>query len=172
MPDGSANPGCGVRTRRLRRVAALYREHHAFVRRVLLRLGMAQELDDAVQEVFLVVHRRLDAFEGRSSERTWLYAVAVRVASTMRRSRRREQARRDRAGDQMHGTTQYDPEAQLSEAEAQALLHALLEQLDEDKRTVLVLADVEGVRVPEISRILGVNVRTVHSRLRLARERF
>ena len=153
-------------------MAALYREHHAFVRRVLLRLGMAQELDDAVQEVFLVVHRRLDAFEGRSSERTWLYAVAVRVASTMRRSRRREQARRDRAGDQMHGTTQYDPEAQLSEAEAQALLHALLEQLDEDKRTVLVLADVEGVRVPEISRILGVNVRTVHSRLRLARERF
>jgi RNA polymerase sigma-70 factor (ECF subfamily) len=138
---------------------------------VLRRCGVpTADLEDAVQETFLVVFRRIEQFEGRASDTTWLYAIAVRVASTTRRSQRREHARRDKAGDQMLGQPAPDPEEELTRAQASRVLDSLLEQLDDKKRTVFVLAELEGIKAAEISRILGVNVRTVHSRLRLARE--
>jgi RNA polymerase sigma-70 factor (ECF subfamily) len=62
------------------RAEALYREHFAFVWRNARRLGCTEEwVDDAVHEVFLVATRRLEEFEGRSSIRTWLFAIAFRV---------------------------------------------------------------------------------------------
>ncbi len=171
MPDGSrsfVSPSPD-----LDRVAVLFRAHFDFVRRVLRRCGVTEaDLDDAVQEVFLVVHRRIDDFEGRASETTWLYAVAVRVASTLRRSASREQARRAKVGEQMHGAGEADPERELSRQEAAALLDRLLDELDTTKRTVFVLAELEGVPVPEIAQIMEANLRTTHSRLRLARKRF
>lgn len=155
------------------RLAAVYRSHAPYVWRVLRHIGVAdRDLDDAVQETFLVVHRRLDEFEGRASLRTWLYAVAVRVASTQRRTAQRELARREAAGAGVHASGAIDPETELGRAEAADILDALLSELDLTKRTVFVLAEIEGVKVPEISKILGVNVHTVHSRLRLAREAF
>ena len=173
MPDGSRSFATISTSPDLDRVAALFRAHFGFVRRVLRRCGVAEgELDYAVQEVFLVVHRRIDDFEGRASETTWLYAVAVRVASTLRRSATREQARRDKAGAQMHGAGEADPERELSRHEAAALLDRLLDELDGTKRAVFVLAELEGVPVPEIAAIMDANLRTTHSRLRLARERF
>jgi RNA polymerase sigma-70 factor, ECF subfamily len=154
-------------------LAAVYRAHGGYVWRVLRHCGVPDaDLDDAVQDTFLVVFRRLPELDGRASLRTWIYAVAVRVASTRRRSQRREAARREHAGRRMHGVGAADPEAELSKAEAAELVDRLLDELDASKRTVFVLAELEGVKVPEISRILGVNPRTVHSRLRLARERF
>lgn len=172
MPDGSRSFD-PVEAPELRRIAELYREHHAFVWRVLRRCGVPEaDLDDAVQDTFLVMVRRLDDFDGRAAITTWLYAIAVRVASTRRRSRRREDARRRTAGAGVHGLSVVDPEGELSRVEAARVLDELLDELDDGKRTVFVLAELEGVRVPEISRILGVNVRTIHSRLRLARERF
>lgn len=172
MPDGSRSFD-SASAPDLDRVAVLFRAHFAFVRRVLRRCGIPEdELDDAVQEVFLVVHRRIDEFEGRASETTWLYAVAVRVASTLRRSARRERARRHRAGEAMHGAGEVNPELEVSRQEAGALLDRLLDELDTTKRTVFVLAELEGVPVPEIATIMDANVRTTHSRLRLARKRF
>lgn len=154
-------------------LAAVYRAQARYVWRVLRHCGVPDsDLDDAVQETFLVVFRRLPEFEARASLRTWIYAVAVRVASTRRRSQQREAARRELAGHGVHGAGGADPEAELSKAEAADLVDRLLDELDASKRTVFVLAELEGVKVPEISRILGVNPRTVHSRLRLARESF
>src|SRR5262245_25709599 len=70
---------------------ALYDEHFDFVWRTVRRLGVPEALvDDAVQEVFLVVHRRLGSFEGRSSLKTWICAIVTRVASDSRRSVRRK----------------------------------------------------------------------------------
>ncbi len=171
MPDGSRS--VVTSSPDLDRVAVLFRAHFEFVRRVLRRCGVGEtELDDAVQEVFLVVHRRIDDFEGRSSETTWLYAVAVRVASTLRRSASREYARREKAGAQMHSASHADPERELSRSQAAALLDSLLDELDNTKRTVFVLAELEGVPIPEIAQIMAANLRTTHSRLRLARKRF
>jgi len=167
MPDGSSPDSS------LQRAAALYRDHGGYVSRILRRCGVADdELEDAVQETFLVAYRRIDAFEGRAAARTWLYAIAIRVASTMRRSRRREDARREKGGADLVGSSLQDPEVVVGQHQAHDVLMALLDELDDRKRAVFVLADLEGLPIPEVAKILGLNVNTVHSRLRLARERF
>lgn len=167
MPDGCPHDS------KLQRIAVYYREFGGYVGRVLRRCGVREdELEDAVQETFLVAYRRIDDFQGRATVRTWLYAIAIRVASTMRRSRSREDARRTRAGAEVMGSGAPDPELAVCTHQAQAVLDTLLDELDEPKRVVFVLSELEGLRIPEVARILGINVNTVHSRLRLARQRF
>src|SRR5690242_15550970 len=69
--------------------AALYAEHAPFVRRVLMRRGVRDEdLDDVLQETFVIIHRMLPTFEGRASLETWLHSVAWRVAAGHHRRRK------------------------------------------------------------------------------------
>lgn len=149
---------------------SVYRQHFASVWRVLRRLGVPEaQLDDAAQDAFVVVHRRLPESDCGSAPRSWLYAIAVRVASEYRRRNRRRPT-------EALPDVLLDPgpsPAQQSELnEAVQLLHALLNELDEAKRTVFVLAELEQLTVPEIAEVLGVNHNTVYSRLRAARKRF
>lgn len=148
---------------------AVYRDFFSPIWRTLRRLGVEQaQLDDAVQEVFIVVHRRLPEFDGRSL-RGWLYAIAVRVASDHRRgtAQRRTVPLPE---------TLVDPRADPARAseleESVRLLHQLLGELDEPKRTVFVLGELEELSVPEIAAALAENQNTVSSRLRTARDRF
>jgi RNA polymerase sigma-70 factor (ECF subfamily) len=151
---------------------AVYRDHHDFVWRSVRRLGLGEgEVDDAVQDVFMVVHRRLSQFEGRSSVRTWLFGIAMRVVKDHRRRGQRAE-RRVRAYQEPHAVTGPCPEDQVAKVRAVELLDNFLEVLDPDKRAVFVLADFEGMTAPEIAEILGVKLNTVYSRLRLARKRF
>jgi RNA polymerase sigma-70 factor, ECF subfamily len=155
---------------------AVYREHFRFVWRSARRLGVDPGLlDDVAQETFLVVHRRLGDFEGRSTTKTWLYAIVRRVVADHRRSQRRKPAfsdagttEVDRLGDGAHAM----PDASAEHAEKVRLFYRLLDTLDDDKREVFVLADLEGMTMAEISEAIGVNANTVASRLRAARSRF
>jgi RNA polymerase sigma-70 factor, ECF subfamily len=147
----------------------IYAEHFRGVWRTLRRLGVSDaQLDDAAQDVFVVVHRKLAGFDGVSL-RAWLYAIAVRVASDYRRS-----ALRRRAGPLTETLVDGAPDpARVSELnESVRLLHALLEQLDEQKRTVFVLGELEQLSVPEIAEALGLNLNTVYSQKRAARLQF
>src|SRR5215831_12264435 len=68
------------------RVAEVFRELAPFVWRALRRLGVAErDVEDVCQEVFMVVHRKIGEFEGRSTVRTWVYGIAIRVASDYRK---------------------------------------------------------------------------------------
>ena len=151
---------------------AVYEEHFDFVWRSLKRLGVPEaQLDDAVQDVFVVVHRRLDEFEGRSTMKTWLFGIALRVASVHRRAaaRRPTEPLLDDPPDETAGA----PADALTEAaEAARVVRTLLESMPEDRRAVFVLAELEEMTAPEISASLGVNLNTVYSRLRLARRDF
>lgn len=142
-----------------------------FVWRSLRRLGVpAASIDDAVQDVFVVVHRRLVEFEGRSSLKTWVFAIALRVARDHQRSARRKGGHEPldpRIADDTPG-----PVESLARAEAVRELDRILAALDEDKRTVFVLAEIEQMTAPEIAEALGINLNTVYSRLRLARRAF
>jgi RNA polymerase sigma-70 factor (ECF subfamily) len=150
------------------RLSAIYREHFEFVWRSLRRLGAPEHaLEDATQDVFLVAARRLDEFEGRSSIRTWLFGVAMRVVRTQRRTSWRHQRKVDALATAKPDSPDTDPMAQR---DAQRLLLALLEQLDDDKRAVYVLAELEGMTVVEIAEGLGANVNTIYTRLRAARQ--
>jgi len=151
-------------------VEVVYRQYFGATWRVLRRLGVSDaQLDDAAQDVFLVVHRRLAEFDASSPLRSWLFAIAVRVASDYRRRRSR---RRTEPLDECIPDAGPSP-MQLSEMqESVRLLHELLNELDEKKRTVFVLAELEQLSVPEITQVLGVNLNTVYSRLRSARQQF
>jgi RNA polymerase sigma-70 factor (ECF subfamily) len=140
--------------------------HHAFVYRSARRLGVPlTAIDDVVQETFIVVGRRLPEFEGRSSVRTWLFGIVMRVAHTERRGEARRQRRAAvvAAGDPQST----DPYARREAADT---LHRLLEELDDDRRTAFILADCEGLTAVEISEELKVNLNTIYSRIRSARQ--
>src|ERR1700712_3579690 len=132
-------------------VAAVYEAHVEFVWRTARRLGtQEQHLDDVVQEVFIVVQRRLADFEGRSALRTWLFGITRRVvrASMRRVARRGETALTEPA--ELADPSAQSAESQLVELEGSRLLHALLAELDDDKREVFVLSELEEMSGPEI----------------------
>lgn len=151
---------------------ALYRDCFDLVWRGLLRLGVSPEhLDDAVQDVFLTAHRRLPGFEGRSTPRSWVYGIAVNVAREHRR-RRRAQSRVEPLAHEPRADRRDEPDHVASRNEAAALLDRLLDALDDDRRSVLVMVEYEQMTVPEVAAALGVNVNTVYTRLRAARADF
>jgi RNA polymerase sigma-70 factor (ECF subfamily) len=148
--------------------ARAFRELAPFAWRVLRRLGVAEaDVEDVCQEVFLVVHRRLDAFEGRSSLRVWVYGICMRAAWEYRRRphRRREEA------------TSSPPEAsipapqddEIDRRRALALLDAALDELDDEKRAVFVLYEIEHVPMQEVAQAARCPLQTAYSRLHAAR---
>jgi RNA polymerase sigma-70 factor (ECF subfamily) len=154
------------------RFHALYRAHFDFVFRNLRRLGVAPAAaDDALQEVFMVALRQLDSYEERSHAKAWLFAIALRVARNHHRSARR---RGVHVVPPLHGlqAQQPDPFDQASRAQAGRMLHAFLDTLDDDKRAVFVMAELEQMTAPQIARVVSANPNTVYSRLRIAREAF
>jgi RNA polymerase sigma-70 factor (ECF subfamily) len=147
----------------------VYAAHVAYVWRVLRTFGLRDaQLEDAVQDVFLVVHRRLPEWEGRAAMTTWLFAIARRVASAHRR--RVGGDRTEELVDEPAG--QDDTFAAMSRAQAAATVFGILQQLDEDKRIVFALVELEQLSVPEVARMLDLNLNTTYSRLRLARHAF
>lgn len=149
----------------------VYEEHVDFVWRNLRRLGVpAPQLDDACQDVFLVVHRRRADFAGRSTVRTWLFGIVLRVASEHRRRLRR--AGLVSALEEDVGCSAPGPFEIASRREAIRLLERFLAALSDVTRPVFILAELEQMRAPEIAEALGLNLNTVYSRLRLARQAF
>ncbi len=143
-------------------------EYGPYVFRALRYLGVPErDLPDVFQETFVVVHRKLPDFEARASIRTWLYQVCRRTASDYRRRAyvRRENLRD--LGDDA-GPTVAHPAAAI---EARQLLLRALDTLDDDKREVFVLAEVEGLTMNEVIGILGCPLQTAYSRLSAARKR-
>jgi RNA polymerase sigma-70 factor (ECF subfamily) len=153
-------------------VASVYDQHAAFVFRSLRRLGVPdRSVDDAVQDVFIVVHRRLGEFEARSSLRSWLFGIARRVAHDHRRRIGRKE-RGEELPETLIDPAGSTPAVDVERAQAVQVLHAILASLDDEKREVFMLAELEQMTVPEIAAAIGVNLNTVYSRLRAARIAF
>jgi RNA polymerase sigma-70 factor (ECF subfamily) len=145
----------------------LFAEQVGFVWRVLERHGVPQrELEDGCQEVFFVVFRRLAEFQGRSSLKTWIYGIAVRVAVGMRRKAYR---RRELLVDGPESATGAEPFDAVAENEARALLMAALAELPRTKREVFVLYELEELTVAEAAAALDVSENTALYRLYAAR---
>jgi RNA polymerase sigma-70 factor (ECF subfamily) len=148
----------------------VYRRHYAFVWRSARRLGVREaELDDIVQEVFVVTHRRLAEFEGRSAITTWLFGITYRVVRDYRRS---AAARARREAEASVGRPPTEPDRKLSRTQTAELLDRMLDMLDEEQRSVLVMADMMQMTAPEIAELTETKLNTVYSRLRLARQAF
>lgn len=147
--------------------AAFFARHFAFVWRSLRHLGVeGDDVDDLVQEVFIVAHRRGEGLV--EPARGWLFAVARGVAANERR--RRIRARR-RAVALSIDRALAPPLLPSDQAEALMALRRLLAELPEEQSLALLLSDLEGLAGPEIAEALDLPVATVYSRIRLARQR-
>lgn len=150
--------------------AQLFHTHADFVWRVLKRMGVPDaEAEDALQEVFLVVARRMENYEERGAIRAWLFSIARQVVQHVRRSH----ARRERRHQALPpaGPVE-DPHQAAERSQAVSMVRGFLASLDETQATVFYLAEIEGLTAPEIATALQVNLNTVYGRLRLARKRF
>lgn len=149
----------------------IFDEHARYIWRALRHFGVAEaDIEDVAQEVFITVHRKLPEFEGRSSLKTWIYGICMRVASDYRR---RAHVRRERATENVAELVDQAPTTALSEdrVESRQTLRALLDRLDEEKRQVFVLYESEGFTMKEIAEIVGCPLQTAYSRLYAAREK-
>jgi RNA polymerase sigma-70 factor (ECF subfamily) len=150
----------------------LFHSHYSRVWRALRRFGVpASRVDDAAQEVFWVTARRLgDIVPGK--ERSFLYGVALRIASN--------HARRERAALPWSEVDDLafirderpSPEAALEQRQARQLLDAVLDRMDPELRRVFVLFELEGLPVRDIAELEGIPLGTASSRLRRARDEF
>jgi RNA polymerase sigma-70 factor (ECF subfamily) len=156
------------------RFESIYKQYFDFVWASVRRLGVAlPAADDVVQEVFIVIHSRLHTLEQPEALRSWIYGVVRRTVSSHHRSRRAKEASGATlaAEPDMRPTppTPFD----LTEQNDQVrLLWSLLEELDESKREVFSMAELDELTVPEIAEILALPLNTAYSRLRAARQAF
>ncbi len=150
-------------------VSTICRENGAFVARLLRRMGVAEsDVDDAWQEVFVVVHQKLAEFEGRSQVRTWLYGICLRTAAAFRR---RAPARREVPTEDVPEVLAFGtPEGELADKQALSLLDRAVLTLDDDKRAVFVLYEVEELTMAQVAEIVGCPLQTAYSRHKAARE--
>ena len=151
----------------------VYEQHLAFVWRVLAAAGVPEHrLEDAAQDVFVVVHGKLAEFEGRSKLTTWLYGIARHVAIDVVRRMARERRRHRELAEAPAAGPAPSPEETAGEVEARRVLLELLERIEPQRREVFVLVEVEGIPVREVAAMLNIKENTAWSRLRLAREEF
>lgn len=147
-----------------------YRRYRGTVRGALAQLGVAEaDRDDLAQEVFVVLLRQLGhlADDGSATGlRAWMYQTARRVAANHRRGQRRRTQKQDALADVLATSSSAERDAL---ADAALFLARVVEDLDEDARTILVLSEVEGRTGPEIASALGINVNTAYSRVRAVR---
>lgn len=158
----------------------LYHEHSVFVWKSALRLGVPPaSAEDILQEVFIVVQRRMGEFDGRSAVRSWIFGILLNMVRRYRRTFQRKDARCVSLDDDSNSASGgggalvgLNASEQAEHVERIRLLEELLNKLDEDKRTLLVLSEIEGWTLREIAEYLGSNLNTVHSRLRVAKRAF
>ncbi|MEY2932971.1 MAG: hypothetical protein RL033_3720 [Pseudomonadota bacterium] len=148
----------------------IYREHFDFACRSLRLLGVERDgLEDAAQDVFGIASCRLAEFEGRSSIKTWIFAIVQRVAANHRRTHRRKRAPLEPLLPEDSAAVGPTPESELQAAQSAALIRAFSDSLDEGRRALLVLGLIEDVPMRELADMLGIPLQTGYSRVRALR---
>lgn len=154
--------------------ADLFKQYAPFVAGFLMRMGVSRtDLDDVMQEVFLVAHKLGGYVPGPAKPTTYLANIALRAATTHRRKR---QVRSFvRVNDELVGSASGDlanPERAAENQRQLQMLQAALDRLDDDKRAIFIMAEIHGETVVSIAAGLGIPVDTAYSRLRAARKLF
>lgn len=145
----------------------IFDEHVRYIWRTLRHLGISEaDTPDLCQEVFVTVHRKLSSFEGRAALRTWLYGICIRVASE---HRRRPHVRREIPYSEPAPESSEVAATPDSNLEQRSALQRLLGALDDDKRQVVVLYEIEGFSMKEVAEIVGCPLQTAYSRLHAGR---
>jgi RNA polymerase sigma-70 factor (ECF subfamily) len=149
---------------------AIYRTEVSHVWSFLARLGVrAAWLEDLTHDVFAIALRRREEFDVARSARPWLLGIAYRVALDFRRLAMHRHETGAKAPDL---PVAGDAEDGLHQRDAKRLVDAALDQLDLDRRTVLVMHDLQEIAIPDVAEALAIPLGTAYSRLRLGRRDF
>lgn len=170
-PAGATAEVCPPRAE-LPPFSEIYQRYFDFVWSSAKHLGIGTEsIDDVVQEVFIVIHAKLHTVQQPESLRSWIYGVVRRTVSGHRRSHKSQGVHSDRLEEAPApaGSTPLDAAEQNAQL---AVLSSLLAEIDEPKREVFFLAELEEMTVPEIAEALEIPINTAYSRLRAARQAF
>jgi RNA polymerase sigma-70 factor, ECF subfamily len=168
IPRRVGNRGETVTDRDACRFRKLFDDHYGDVWSVLCRLGVrAEDAEDRALEVFLTLHDKLADYDASRPIRPWLFGFAYRVASHARRA---EGRRREVLGiDPALVDPGASPDVLAQGSQERSILARALEELDLERRAVIVMHDWDGEPIPEVARALGIPLNTAYSRLRLAR---
>lgn len=163
-----------IRRAQARDIAAfeeIYRYYAGMVYRLALRMtGRVEEAEEVTQDVFVSVHRHLGNFTGNASLKTWIYRIAVNCSlNAIKRAKRKQPEVGWDEGFDPEDTRHGVREAVEKEAKEEEIA-GLLENVNDDQRACLLLRAQEGLSYEEISRALNINVNTVRTRLKRARE--
>ena len=163
---------------------SVYESTVQYVWTIVCRMGVPKcDAEDLVQEVFVIVYRRLGEFEGRAQLKTWVYSIAVHLAQHYFRTHARKPGNRA-TEDNVHDAAEWlkghalaedrdsGPVSALERTEGLDALDHLLTQLNERQRIVFVLAELEQMTLSEIAEVVGTNANTAATRLRAARKAF
>ena len=166
MTSGAAQPA----------FRAIFESEYGYIRNSVVRLGIrSADVADVVHDVFLVVHEKLPEFDATRPLRPWLFGITFRVAIGVKRrlAYRMERVVSGEGDEQVfsaRASSWPSPEQVASTEECRTLLARAMEALDDPKRAVFVLHDLDGVAIPEVAEALEIPLNTAYSRLRLARE--
>jgi RNA polymerase sigma-70 factor (ECF subfamily) len=151
---------------------SIYRQYFDFVWASVRRLGVgADAVDDVVQEVFIVIHKRLHTLEQPEALRSWIYGIVRRTASGHHRMRRTRGAAPSNPDVEL-ASMGPSPSDLAEQGDRVRLLYSLLDELDAPKREVFSLVEIDELSVPEVADMLHVPLNTAYSRLRAARQEF
>lgn len=150
----------------------LYRATADYVYTVAMKItGNRADAEEVTQDVFMKIHRNLGQFRFRSSFTTWLYRIAVNSAISASRKSAKRRARETEYDDGIAVERESGAPNNRGEAEGNELrLQSMLAALNPDQRACIVLRGMEGLSYREIADTLGININTVRSRLKRARE--
>jgi len=152
---------------------SIYNAYSGFVYNVAFRVvNNSDEAQEVTQEVFLTVYRKLKGFKFKSALKTWVYRIAVNMAIDYARKRSREQDQTVQYKNSKKLNNSIDPVGEEIEREQQEkTISTLLESLTPDQRVCIVLRSIEDLSYQEIAESLNININTVRSRLKRAREK-
>ena len=148
----------------------VFADHFPYVGRCLRYLGIPDaDVEDACQEVFVVVHRRLGVFESPTALRAWIRQICVHVAQNQRRSRMRR--REVHVAEPVEVAGPADQMHHLERTELRERLLLLLDELTDEQRTVFVLYEIERMTMADVASAAQCPLQTAYSRLHAARKR-
>ena len=149
----------------------IYKRASGFVYNLAFRITYnAADAQEVTQDVFLKVYHNLKRFRFQSSFKTWVYRIATNAALDALKRRRRSSGREIEYDDNIESAASVDPDEAFEKAAKQDLVGRLLTRLNPDQRSCVILRDIEGLSYREIAQTLKLNLNTVRSRLKRARD--
>lgn len=150
----------------------IYKAASSFVYNVALRITYNKEdAEEVTQEVFLIMHSKLKQFRGESSLKTWVYRVAVNCAINFARKTKSQKNSSVEYEEHLAPRVDADVHKEIEKEDRDRAVDKILGSLNEEQRTCVILRNIEGLSYEQIAETLQININTVRSRLKRAREK-